>query len=84
MYTIVWEWSAWREFRSLPLSVRGQVEKELDRLAGEARPRGARKLTAGGGQLRIRVGTYRVLYTVDDSRGQVIVGAVGHRRDVYR
>ena len=84
MYTIVWEWSAWREFESLPPGTRGQIETELDRLASEPRPRGARKLTTGGGQLRIRMGRYRILYTVDDRRGQVIIGSVGHRRDVYR
>lgn len=84
MYTIVWEWSAWREFESLPPSIRGRIEQELDRLAGEPRPKGARKLTTVGGRLRIRVGAYRILYTVDDGSRQVIIGAVGHRRDVYR
>lgn len=84
MYTIVWEWSAWREFESLAATIRAQIEREIDGLAAEQRPTGARKLTAGAGQIRIRVGRYRILYTVDDKRGQVIVGSVGHRRVVYR
>lgn len=31
-----------------------------------------------------RRGTYRILYRIDEERGQVIVLRVGHRRDVYR
>jgi mRNA-degrading endonuclease RelE of RelBE toxin-antitoxin system len=34
--------------------------------------------------MRIRVGAYRVLDSVDDARRIVEVNAVGHRRDVYR
>jgi mRNA interferase RelE/StbE len=84
LYTIVWEWSAWRELESLAPGIRTRIEEDIDRLAGEPRPQGARKLTAGGGQLRIRVGRYRILYTIDDKREQVIIGSVGHRREVYR
>lgn len=31
-----------------------------------------------------RRGTYRVLYTIDDTNGIVEVAAVGHRADIYR
>ena len=31
-----------------------------------------------------RRGTYRVLYCIDDTRHEVIVVGVDHRRDVYR
>ena len=33
---------------------------------------------------RVRVGQYRVAYTIDDDRIVVVVVAVGHRKDVYR
>lgn len=33
---------------------------------------------------RIRVGTCRVLYRIDDQSRLVEVTAIGHRRDVYR
>ena len=32
----------------------------------------------------VRRGAYRILYRIDDARGEVIVLRVGHRRDVYR
>jgi mRNA interferase RelE/StbE len=36
------------------------------------------------GVLRIRVGDYRILYTIDDQVLTVLVVTLGHRRDVYR
>lgn len=37
-----------------------------------------------GGLWSVRRGAYRVLYRIDDSRREVVVLRVGHRRDVYR
>ena len=74
------------------------AQKELADLTGETyirardairalsqnpRPYGCRKLSGRDGW-RIRVGDYRVIYQIDDSRQQVTVLHIGHRRDVYR
>jgi mRNA interferase RelE/StbE len=37
-----------------------------------------------GNRYRIRQGDYRMVYSVDDARAEVIVFKVGHRRDVCR
>ncbi len=47
------------------------------------RPPGVRKLGAGRGY-RIRVGKYRVVYQIEDTRREVSVYRIRHRRDVYR
>jgi mRNA interferase RelE/StbE len=52
-------------------------------LAAEPYPRGCRKLSHGDGW-RIRVGDYRIIYTVDEANKVVTVFALGHRRDIYR
>ena len=75
--------SAEREFRVLPSEVAGRVTRALERLQENPRPRGARKLVHGPGW-RLRVGSFRVLYTIDDAAATVTVFAIGHRRDVYR
>ena len=31
-----------------------------------------------------RRGTYRILYRIDDTQGEVVILRVAHRRDVYR
>lgn len=37
-----------------------------------------------GGLYKFRVGSYRVLYTIDRAHRRITVHLVGHRRDVYR
>lgn len=60
--------------------IRGAVLK----LAANPRPPGARALKDRHGYLRVRVGDYRIIYTIEDDVLRVIVVRVGHRRDVYR
>jgi mRNA interferase RelE/StbE len=52
-------------------------------LARDPRPPGAKQLQ-GRDALRVRVGSYRIIYAVKDDELLVLVVAVGHRRDVYR
>lgn len=51
-------------------------------LARIPRPPGARAL-AGRPGLRVRVGDYRIIYTVIDDVLLVVVVTLGHRREVY-
>jgi mRNA interferase RelE/StbE len=60
-----------------------RVMDAIGRLAHDSRPPGCRKLS-GRSAYRIRVGVYRIVYTVEDDRLVVVVVRVGHRRDVYR
>jgi mRNA interferase RelE/StbE len=75
--------AAEREIDKLPASVHTRISRRILSLEGSPRPRGTRKLS-GREEYRLRVGDYRVLYTIDDSNRVVIVFAVGHRREVYR
>ncbi|MDX2055276.1 MAG: type II toxin-antitoxin system RelE/ParE family toxin [Polyangiaceae bacterium] len=54
-----------------------------DSLADEPRPSGAKKLVESD-YWRVRVGDYRVVYSIEDSVLVILVIRVGHRRDVYR
>ncbi|WP_309130784.1 type II toxin-antitoxin system RelE/ParE family toxin [Brevibacterium sp.] len=51
-------------------------------LATDPRPPGATMLKGRSG-LRIRVGDYRIIYTIEDDRLLVVVVALGHRREIY-
>jgi len=83
---------------SFRVDVRSSAEKELGRLSSEAQrrialallalgeqplPSGVKKLRGSDG-FRIRVGDYRILYTIDTKNNEVFVSAIGHRKDVYR
>lgn len=82
-YEVVLVRSAEREFGRLPGDVGDRTATALQRLSREPRPRGARRLSQGPGW-RVRVGSYRILYTIDEDQRLITVYAIGHRRDIYR
>ena len=61
---------------------RDRIRGAITLLGEEPRPPGARALRGRSG-FRVRIGDYRVIYTVDDDVLVVAVVALGHRRDVY-
>jgi len=76
--------SARKELAALPVGIRRRVDAALLALADEPRPPGTHKLAGSKDLWRIRVGDYRVVYTVRDELLLVLVVKVAHRREVYR
>ena len=60
---------------------RDRIRGAITLLGEDPRPPGARAFRGRSG-LRVRIGDYRVLYTVDDDVLVVAVVTRGHRRDV--
>jgi mRNA interferase RelE/StbE len=75
--------SAEKEIRAIPTPHRRRVINRIQTLAENPRPVGSVKL-AGREGWRLRVGVYRIIYTVEDDRLVVEVIKIAHRRDVYR
>lgn len=67
----------------LPQSFHKRIAVRISGLAENPRPTGCQKLSGQDGY-RIRIGDYRVVYTIDDKTSVVTVIAVGHRREIYR
>jgi mRNA interferase RelE/StbE len=57
---------------------------KIDDLRNDPRPPGVKKLSGHADLYRVRVGDYRVVYTVDDANQTVLITALGHRSDIYR
>jgi mRNA interferase RelE/StbE len=74
--------AAVRALRKLDPQVRHRIQGAIALLAQDPRPPGARALQGRSG-LRVRVGDYRIIYTVEDDVLLVVVVRLGHRRDVY-
>ena len=72
-----------KEMDKLPRAIHARISRRILSLEDNPRPRGVRKLGRRE-EHRLRVGDYRVLYTVDDKDSIVTIFAVGHRREVYR
>jgi mRNA interferase RelE/StbE len=82
-YRVLLKRSATKELEALPLKDRRRVARRIQGLAGEPRPAGCEKLS-GQEKFRLRQGDFRILYSVGDTRFEVTVVKIGHRRDVYR
>ena len=82
-YEVTLASSAEREIKALPKSVQRRVGKMIDSLRINPRPRGAIKLKGREGIYRIRVGDYRIIYTVNDEKRLVDVSYVRHRSRAY-
>jgi mRNA interferase RelE/StbE len=53
-------------------------------LADDPRPAGCEKLAGQTDRYRIRIGRFRVVYSIGDDELVVLVVRVAHRKDVYR
>lgn len=53
-------------------------------LADEPRPVGCEKLAGASDRYRVRVGRYRIVFSIADRDLIVLVVRVAHRKDVYR
>ena len=76
--------AARRDLQALPRDILIRVEDPIQALAENPRPRGVERIQDTQGGLRVRVGDYHILYTVDDAQQVVTIGRVRHRRDVHR
>ena len=83
-FEITYARSALKVLRKLDSETARRILRAIDALANDPRPAGCLQLSGGEGELRIRVGDYRVVYDVVDSELVVLVLRLGHRREVYR
>ncbi|SMH48826.1 mRNA interferase RelE/StbE [Rathayibacter oskolensis] len=74
--------AAVKALRQIDARDRTRVQGAIALLGEEPRPPGAKALRGRAG-FRVRVGDYRILYTVDDGVLVIVVVTLGHRRDVY-
>jgi mRNA interferase RelE/StbE len=83
-YAVYFKPSADRQLRRLPEDMQRRLVGEISLLALDPRPAGAVKLKGAEDLSRIRVGTYRIVYEIEDRALVVLVLRVAHRKDVYR
>ncbi len=83
LYSISFRSSAAKELRKLPIAARKEVSGLIDSLARNPRPHGVKKMV-GVDAWRIRIGDYRVVYSITDQQLVVEVIKIGNRREVYR
>ena len=82
-YKILIKPSAVKELNKIPKKELSKITERINALSNDPRPSGCEKLVVQNAY-RIRQGSYRIIYTIEDDKLIILVIKVGHRRDVYR
>ena len=82
-YAITFARSARRELEALDEKIVNRLFQKIEALSEKPRPSGCLKLTGNKNLWRVRVGDYRIVYSIDDRKKLVDIIAVRHRKDVY-
>ena len=83
-YEVRFKKSSRKELESLDNEAQRRVISAIESLALNPMPQGVSKLKAPVPLWRIRVGSFRVLYEIQNNSLIVYVIKIAHRKDVYR
>jgi mRNA interferase RelE/StbE len=83
-YQVIFAASALQELRALSWDIKIRLKAKVDALKKNARPSGVRKIQGRESLYRLRIGSYRLVYEIDDQKRIIRVIRVRHRRDAYR
>lgn len=83
-YKVVFEKKYVKDLKYIHSSYIKLVMDVAESLGNNPRPAGYIKLKGSHNLFRIRVGPYRIIYTVQDDKLIVLVLEIGDRKDVYK
>jgi len=61
-----------------------RLSNEINKLADNPHPRKAKKVLTEEGVLRVRVGIYRILYSLEDNNRVLLIVNIDKRSKVYK
>lgn len=82
-YSLVYKKTAASELLKLPTAVALRIKPAIDGLIYNPRPSGCKKLKGFESSFRIRVGNYRVIYTISDAILIITIVKIAHRKSAY-
>ena len=82
-YQVLISRQAAKEIKKLPKKTISKVYSIIKSLALEPRPIGVVKLTSFENLWRVRVGNYRIIYTIEDDIQIVDIRRIADRKDAY-
>lgn len=84
MHTLLIKKSAEKELNRIDTQYTDTIIIKTDALKEDPFPPGCRKLVGSDSSYRIRIGDYRVVYTVDSEEKIITVVSIRHRKDAYK
>ena len=82
MYQLDLRRQAYKDLESIPSDYARLISEHINSLEENPRPTNSKKLKGDAGY-SLRVGTYRVLYDIDDKAKTVTIYRIKHRREAY-
>lgn len=82
-YKIEIKKSAIKELNSIPQKDIQKIISKIQSLSSNPKPQGCTKLT-NREDYRIRVGNYRIIYSINDDILIITVIKIGNRKEIYR
>ena len=83
-YDVKFSKRAEKAYRGLPGPIRSRIDQKLDYLRHTPRGTDTKKLTGQANAYRTRVGSYRIVYEIEDEVLIVWILDIGHRGEIYR
>jgi mRNA interferase RelE/StbE len=83
-YVVFFTAAAAKSLEKLDRQLVARMKSKIVALVDNPRPNGSIKLAANEDLYRIRVGDYRIVYSIDDTSHRVDITIVAHRKESYR
>ncbi len=82
-FKIFFKKSVEKELKTIPKNYLLKILQKIEDLKENPRPKGSEKLT-GKKLYRIRQGSYRIVYSIQEKEVTIWVIKVGHRKEIYK
>lgn len=76
--------SAIKQLADIPEPYQIKISEKIDGLSFDPRPFGVEKLSNRKNEYRVRVGVYRIVYSIFDKQLIIEVITIDHRKQVYK
>ena len=84
VYEIIISKVALKSMGQLPTDYLERIDKTIITLSKNPRPHGCEKLTGIENRYRVRIGSYRIIYSIYDSKLLIEILTIGNRKEVYK
>jgi mRNA interferase RelE/StbE len=85
-YRVLFQKSAYKEYKKLPKEIRNRVDDALNTLSINPflEILKFRKIRGKDNHYRIRIGDYRIIYSPQNDTLIIRIIRIGHRQDIYK
>ncbi|KAB2841108.1 MAG: type II toxin-antitoxin system RelE/ParE family toxin [Melioribacteraceae bacterium] len=83
-YKILWKKSALKELKKINGNLILKIVTTVENLSKNPFPNGVKKLETSEFTYRIRVGDYRIIYSLLEKELVIEIIRIGHRKEIYR